>query len=143
MKATTEIPVRSYHIDHFGHVNHARIVELLEEARWRYLEEHKLLGVLHQYRLVHIVAEINIRYRKAARLGDVFRIDTEIESRLGKSFVVWQNVFDSKSAELVCDAAITNVFVDEHGKAQSIDATVLRHWPDLASAPRLDSLRSS
>jgi len=134
MTSSTEMPVRSYHIDHFGHVNHARWLELLEEARWRYLEQHKLLGMLHQHRLFHVVAEINIRYRRGARLGDVLRIETEIESRRGKTFVVRQTVFDAKSHKRVADAAITNVFVDEHGTVQSIDETVLNLWPDLAHA---------
>jgi YbgC/YbaW family acyl-CoA thioester hydrolase len=71
MKTTTEITIRNYHIDHFGHVNHARYVELLEEARWRYLEENKLLNPIHQIEAFHVVAEIVIKYLNEARIGDL------------------------------------------------------------------------
>ncbi|XLM23374.1 thioesterase, partial [Chromobacterium piscinae] len=30
----TRIKVRGYHLDLFGHVNNARYLEFLEEARW-------------------------------------------------------------------------------------------------------------
>jgi len=31
---TTQIKVRGYHCDFYGHVNNARFLEFLEEARW-------------------------------------------------------------------------------------------------------------
>ena len=65
MKTTTEITIRNYHIDHFGHVNHARYVELLEEARWRYLEENKLdSSKLSIHRVI-----ITIKYRFLCNFG--------------------------------------------------------------------------
>ncbi|MDA3790501.1 MAG: thioesterase family protein [Desulfobacula sp.] len=64
MKTITNLTVRSYHIDHFGHVNHARYVELLEEARWQYLEKNKLLDPIHEVSAFHVVAELFIKYRK-------------------------------------------------------------------------------
>lgn len=33
------LKVRGYHVDVFGHVNHARYLEFLEEARWAFFEE--------------------------------------------------------------------------------------------------------
>ena len=36
--STTEIKVRGYHLDVYQHVNNARYLELLEEARWRHYE---------------------------------------------------------------------------------------------------------
>jgi len=139
MKSSTKIPVRGYHIDHLGHVNHARFLELLEEARWRYLEENRLLEPLHRLRRVHVVAEIQIRYRKSAYLGDVLRVDTEIASRSDRSFVVRQAVLNCETQKQLAVAKTTNVFVDEHGKPQSIDETILGLWADLAEAPRYES----
>ena len=34
----TPIKVRGYHLDLYGHVNNARYLEFLEEARWAYFE---------------------------------------------------------------------------------------------------------
>lgn len=134
MKSTTEITVRSYHIDQFGHVNHARYLELLEEARWRYLEDQDLLERLHQVGLLHVVAEINIKYRKGARIGDILQIETEIDSRRNKSFVIKQNVFIKASGKTAVEASVTNVFVDEGGQPRMIDRDLLNLWPDLAGA---------
>ncbi len=88
MKAVTEITVRNYHIDNFGHVNHARYVELLEEARWRYLEENHLLGPIHSVNAFHVVAEIVIQYRRAAHIGDILHIETHIDRRSEQRFWV-------------------------------------------------------
>ena len=38
--SATRIPVRGYHLDVYGHVNNARYLEFLEEARWAYFGEH-------------------------------------------------------------------------------------------------------
>ena len=40
--STTRISVRGYHEDRFGHVNNARYLEFLEEARWAQFAEHGL-----------------------------------------------------------------------------------------------------
>ena len=37
--STIEIKVRGYHVDIYGHVNNARYVEFLEEARWAFAED--------------------------------------------------------------------------------------------------------
>ena len=36
------IKVRGYHLDVFQHVNNARYLEFLEEARWTYFDDHGL-----------------------------------------------------------------------------------------------------
>ena len=38
MDFSTDINIRGYHIDVFGHMNNARYLELMEEARWRYID---------------------------------------------------------------------------------------------------------
>ena len=37
-ESITAIKVRGYHADLYGHVNNARYLELLEEARWNHFE---------------------------------------------------------------------------------------------------------
>ena len=132
MKSITEIPVRNYHIDQFGHVNHARYLEFMEEARWRYLEQNDLLEPLHNVELYHVVVKIVIQYRKGARIGDLLRIETEISERSAKSFVVSQNLYLKASGKMAVEARITNVFVDKKGEVRPIDGDVLSIWPDLA-----------
>lgn len=33
-----KLTVRNYHLDGYGHVNNARYLEFLEEARWAFLK---------------------------------------------------------------------------------------------------------
>ena len=46
MSHETTFPIRTFHTDSFGHVNNAKYLELLEEARWRYAEDNGLMKLL-------------------------------------------------------------------------------------------------
>lgn len=133
MKTFTSMVVRNYHIDSFGHVNHARYVEMLEEARWQYLEGNELLDVIHEVGAFHVVAQLFIKYRKPAKIGDILQFETQIESRLSHSFQISQKAVIEKSNELALEAVVTNVFVDRKGQPRLIDPDILRIWPDLAA----------
>jgi len=122
MAATTEIKIRGYHLDLYGHVNNARYLEFLEEARWALLENRIDLKRWKKERIGFFVVSITINYRRPASLGDVLRICSHL-SRFGKkSAVLTQRVFRKGGAELVADADITFVLADmETGRAVSID----------------------
>ena len=135
MKSITDITIRNYHIDHFGHVNHARYVELLEEARWRYLEENGLLAPIHETGTFHVVAKIEIDYRCSARIHNVLQIETRIHDRSDHNFRILQRATQKDSRNTALDAMVTNVFVDPKGRPRPIDGEILRIWPDLAGAP--------
>lgn len=47
-----KLTVRNYHLDGYGHVNNARYLEFLEEARWTFFQEHDLLSELKDIMLV-------------------------------------------------------------------------------------------
>ena len=133
MKTTTEITIRNYHIDHFGHVNHARYLELLEEARWRYLEENNLVEPIHRIGAFHVVAKVVIQYRRGVGMGEILRVETQIEGCSAHSFRVGQKAFISASAKIAVEATVTNVFVDELGRPRAINSDLLKIWPDLAT----------
>ena len=138
MKSTTKITVRTYQIDHFGHVNHARFVELLEEARWRYLEENKLLDPIHHVGAFHVVAKIMVQYKHPAYMGDILRFEPQIDQRSTHSFQVDQKVYLKKSEKLVVQAKITYVFIDQKGQPRLIDQNILGIWPDLAKTDKIE-----
>ena len=140
MKSTTKITVRNYHIDHFGHVNHARFVELLEEARWRYLEENQLLEPIHHIGAFHVVAKAILQYKHPAHIGDVLCFETQINQRSTHSFQVDQKGYLQKSGKMVIQAKITNVFIDQKGQLRLIDQDILGIWPDLAKANKVEEI---
>ncbi|UOV17477.1 acyl-CoA thioesterase [Pantoea agglomerans] len=108
----TTIKVRGYHLDVYQHVNNARYLEFLEEARWEWLEEVEAFHWLQEQKLAFVVVNININYRRPAVLGDVLTIDSEITQLNGKSGIIAQRVLLAGQDTVVADAALTFVCID-------------------------------
>ena len=108
-----EIKIRGYHIDLFGHVNNARYLEFLEEARWSFFEGKIDLEGWKKRGLIFSVVNININYRSSASLGDVLEIRTRISKLGDKSGTMRQEVLQKGSEAMVADADITFVMVDK------------------------------
>lgn len=108
----TTIKVRGYHLDVYQHVNNARYLEFLEEARWEWLEEAEAFHWLQEQKLAFVVVNININYRRPAVLGDVLVIDSEITQLNGKSGIIAQRVLLAGQKTVVADAALTFVCID-------------------------------
>jgi len=108
----TTIKVRGYHLDVYQHVNNARYLEFLEEARWQWLEEVNAFNWLKEQQLAFVVVNININYRRPAVLGDVLAIDSQMKQLNGKSGMIAQRVVLEASDTVVADAALTFVCID-------------------------------
>ncbi|QPG26341.1 YbgC/FadM family acyl-CoA thioesterase [Pantoea sp. SM3640] len=108
----TTIKVRGYHLDVYQHVNNARYLEFLEEARWEWLEVAEAFHWLQEQKLAFVVVNININYRRPAVLGDVLVIDSEITQLNGKSGIIAQRVLLAGQETVVADAALTFVCID-------------------------------
>ena len=108
----TQIKVRGYHIDIYQHVNNARYLEFLEEARWDGLENSDSFKWLTAHNIAFIVANININYRRPAVLGDVLTITSQVQQLNGKIGVLSQTVTLDPEGQIVADALITFVCID-------------------------------
>lgn len=135
MPSVIKIKVRGYHLDVFGHVNHARYIEFMEEARWDYLDVYQdIRDVLHGHGIGHATVNININYRHEARLAQVLRIETNVKSATRNSMTFEQNVFLDDSGVLAAEATVTNVFfrmADREVIPMADD--VFKSWADLVS----------
>ncbi len=110
--ATTTITVRGYHLDVYGHVNNARYLEFLEEARWALLERRTDLASVISQGPALVVVSITVNYRNPATVGDRLAISAAV-SRIGeRSAVIHQEVRLVGSDTLVADADVTFVLVD-------------------------------
>jgi len=118
----TLIKVRGYHLDVYQHVNNARYLEFLEEARWAWLEEMDALEWMSANHLAFVVVNININYRRPAVLGDVLQVDSRIEQLNAKSGIIAQTVTLKPGGEVVADAQLTFVCIDlRTQKAQPLE----------------------
>lgn len=106
------IKVRGYHLDFYQHVNNARYLEFLEEARWEVFDKTFRGGFLEERNLSFVLVNVNISYRHAAFLHDELRVDTYLKKLGSRSVTVNQQVMNDKTGTLVADADVTFVLVD-------------------------------
>jgi len=123
--ATTEIRIRGYHADFYGHVNNARYLEFFEEDRWAQMESKIDLQKWARKGLVFMVVNININYRRAVAVGEVITVSTGIEKIGARSVILKQEARFKSSREVAADALVTFVVIDGSGKAIEITGEVL------------------
>ncbi|GLQ33700.1 acyl-CoA thioesterase [Litoribrevibacter albus] len=122
MRHTTSLAVRGYHLDVYGHVNNARYLEFLEEARWRFFEEQAVIESITGEELAMVVVNININYRRAALIHEELEIATEVTRVGNKSFVIHQEIAVAKTGEMIADTDGTYVLFDNKlGRAVVIE----------------------
>jgi len=122
-----EIKVRGFHIDVFSHVNNARYLEFMEEARWVVIDKYIDLKRMKVKGIIFVVVNININYRRPSSLGDIFELYLGLTKIGGKSAVFYQEIRLKGTDTVVADAHVTFVFADEiTGKAVKIDDEMKR-----------------
>jgi thioesterase III len=108
----TEIKIRGYHVDVYGHVNNARWVELLEEARWRWLDEHLDLAAWDEQGQGIVVVSLAVNYRRPAHMHDRLEFRCWIEKLGGRSALCRQEAVRLATGERLIDAQVTFVLID-------------------------------
>lgn len=102
----SELKVRGFHLDLYGHVNNARYLEFLEAARWEMLESGDLNWFMQQgYALV--VSRIDIRYLRPAGMGDVLQIQTRMNRLMPRAGVIAQKIINKATGKRVAEAEVT------------------------------------
>lgn len=115
-----EIKIRGYHLDLFGHVNNARYLEFLEEARWAAFEKTVDLETLARQGHAFTVVNININYRRPALMNDLLVVETHVARWGRRSAVIRQEVKNRATGEMVADAEVTFVIVDTRKKKTAL-----------------------
>ena len=123
---TIEIKVRGYHVDIFRHVNNARYLEFLEEARWAFAEGNtNFLNIIHNGYDFNVV-NININYRRPAATNDVLIIETELAKINRRSGVIRQTIKLKDTDKIIVDADITFILLDiKQNKAAVFEGEIL------------------
>ena len=112
------VRVRNYHLDGYGHVNNARYLEFLEEARWAFFEEHGLLSEIDGLMLV--VVRTDIRYRRAAVDGDILRFEGRLKELTSRHIILTQNILLPSGKNAVEAESTLMVVSAESGRSISI-----------------------
>lgn len=124
MSNRTEIVVRGYHADFYGHVNNARYLEFFEEDRWALLESSIDLQKWKAKGLIFLIVNINVNYKKATPVGARVFVRTALKELGGRSAVLHQEIVFCGSEEVAADALVTFVIIDKSGKAMTLDGEI-------------------
>jgi len=112
VKDTIEIQVRPYHVDLFRHVNNARYLEFLEEARWSFWESFSGFSALADRGWTFMVVRIEINYRLGAEAFQVLSVRTELEGLGERSGRLRQVITLKGTGDVVADAEVVFVVVN-------------------------------
>ncbi|WP_369586151.1 acyl-CoA thioesterase [Kingella oralis] len=124
--------ILNYHLDGYAHVNNARYLEFLEAARWHYFKQRMPLGSLQQAQLV--VARMDIRYRRAAKLGDILHVHSSLVHAQSRQFVVEQRILFADSEQLCVQAEVTLMPTDRQGRVFRLPEPLLAAFQQLTSS---------
>lgn len=128
----TRIKIRGYHCDSYGHVNNARYLELLEEARWEFLEPALEEKFFESRNLLFIVVNINISYKKSLLPDQDVIIDITNVVYNNKSMIVTQVIKDVKTEAICSSADVTFVLLNSKtGKPETISEEIINKFNEL------------
>ncbi|BHH84955.1 acyl-CoA thioesterase [Desulforhopalus sp. 52FAK] len=134
MEVLTEIKVRGYHADFYGHVNNARYLEFFEEDRWAQLESKIDLRKWAAQGVIFLVVNINVNYRKAVPVGEVLVVTTDVAEIGNRSVILKQEILFKESRKVAADALITFVIADKTGKAVLMEGEMLQEIEKLRAS---------
>jgi acyl-CoA thioester hydrolase len=102
--------------DAYGVVYYANYLKFMERARSDFI---RAVGVdqaaeLRSSGSAYVVVEVNIRYRKPARLGDDLLVVSTVDQIRASSVLIHQRVM--RGEEQLTDARVTAAFLDGEGR---------------------------
>lgn len=109
---TYERRIREIDLDFLGHVNHAKYLSMLEEARWELLAEQGFgFDRLRQERISPVILGVNIQYKKEIVNRELITIETWTASPIGKVMSLRQ-VIRKGNGQIGAEATITYGVMD-------------------------------
>lgn len=128
----TEIEVRGYELDSFGHVNHANYLHYFEFARWRMLADEGItLKKFQEWDRFPVIAAIEIRYLKPTFMGDRLTVETSLIEYRRSSMHHQQTI--SKNGVEVASAKVRSVIVTGAGRPAELPEMMANRWREVAA----------
>ena len=127
------VPIRWSDLDLNGHVNHARIATLLEEARLAWRRSAVANDGLASFEQGQLVASLTLDYRRSVECGPDFEVGITI-GRVGtKSY---QMIFVARQGgHVVVDAHTTMVVTDAAGASRALTQAERHYLARFAVTP--------
>lgn len=112
--------------DAAGVVYYARYLEIMERARWAWLEAHGVaMADLHRLGSWFVVVEAHVRYRRPAPLGTLLSVGVAVE-RVGRASITVSQPVRGAGDTLFVDGTIRLGCVDPTGRVSPLPPEVVR-----------------
>jgi acyl-CoA thioester hydrolase len=99
-----ELQILEQHLDTFGHVNNARYLDILEEARWDLITRNGYgLDEVIRTRVGPTILEINLKFQRELRNRMRIKIRTWMDSYAGRIGKLTQQILDDQG-NVCCEA---------------------------------------
>jgi len=103
---TYETVVRESQLDSFGHLNHARYLEIFEDARWDLITANGYgLDKVRDTRQGPTILQVQVRYRRELLARQRIRVETQCLGYERKVARIEQRILDERG-EVCCSAEI-------------------------------------
>jgi YbgC/YbaW family acyl-CoA thioester hydrolase len=119
----TEVQVRGYELDGYGHVNHSVYLNYAEFARWRMTEEATGGSSYFKDRGVNpVVVRAEVDYREPCLLAEWLVVETSMHEFRGRVARFKQRIVKRESGKVAAELLMTLLCVGENGRAVSLPA---------------------
>jgi acyl-CoA thioesterase FadM len=108
---STEIAVRVSDVNYANHLSHVAVLDLIQEARLRWLKEHGL-EELDVGGAGLIITDVVVIYRSEAHHGDVLTIEVALADQGDKGFDTLYRVTNRRTEREVARAKVGFLFYD-------------------------------
>jgi len=109
---TTDLTVRGYELDSYGHVNNAVYLNYFEHGRWDLLRELNLYEFINISNLFMVVADIHISYMREAKLYDELEVQTSVV-REDPYLIFKQKLLNRQSGQTLARGETRSIFIDK------------------------------
>lgn len=117
----TEVQVRGYELDGYGHVNHAVYLNYAEHARWKMLEECEAgVSYFKDRGVSPVVVRVEVDYREPSYLGEYLTVELTLHSRKTRIATFRHRMLKKGTERLAAEVLVTLVVVGAGGKAVSL-----------------------
>jgi acyl-CoA thioester hydrolase len=100
------------HLDTFGHVNNARYLDLLEEARWQWITDNGFgLAEIQRQKQGPTILEIDIKFRRELQNRERITIRTTVLEYSGKVGKLKQ-VIEKEDGSIAAEAVLVSGLFD-------------------------------
>ena len=104
--------VKGYELDSYNHVNNAVYLNYIEQARWEIFKELNISEYFSENELLLVITEINIKYKKEAKLFDDLVIYTDIiEENPYINFL--HKIYNKKTNLIITQARVKSLLINK------------------------------